>query len=121
MNSTVSNQEVLSADDTAGIQVLYGAAISPTPVPTPGSGSPSHLANISTRIGVGTGDNVLIGGFIVNGTQSKRVMVRAIGPSLVVNGVGDALPDPVLILHSSSGVIASNDDWPSGSQANEIL
>jgi hypothetical protein len=121
MNSTVSDQEVLSGDDIAGIQVLYGAAISPTPVPTPGSGVPSHLANISTRIRVGTGDNVLIGGFIVNGTQSKRVIVRAIGPSLVVNGVGDALSDPVLILHNSSGVIASNDDWPSGSQANEIL
>jgi len=90
-------------------------------VPTPGPGSPSHLANISTRVRVGVGDNVLIGGFIINGTQSKMVMVRAIGPSLVVNGVGGVLSDPVLELHGASGVIASNDDWVSSSQTNEIL
>jgi hypothetical protein len=121
MNSTIGDQEVLAPDDIAGIQFLYGAPIPPTPVPTPGLGSPSHLANISTRVGVGLGDNVLIGGFIINGTQSKTVLVRAIGPSLAADGVGGVLSDPVLELHSSSGIIASNDDWVSGSQSHQIL
>ena len=121
MNSIISNQEVLSADDIAGGQSLYGAplAVTPTPTPPPGS-SPSHLANISTRIKVGLGDNVLIGGFIISGAQSKKVILRAIGPSLAASGVANALADPVLELHDSGGVIGSNDDWQSGSQADEI-
>jgi Matrixin len=118
MNSIISNQEVLSDDDIAGIQSIYGAP-EVTPTPTPGS-SPSHLANISTRIKVGVGDNVLIGGFIINGTQSKKVILRAIGPSLAASGVANALVDPVLDLHDSGGVIGSNDDWQAGSQAGEI-
>jgi hypothetical protein len=121
MNSIISDQEVLSADDIAGGQSIYGAppAVTPTPTPAPGS-SPSHLANISTRIKVGLGDNVLIGGFIINGTQSKKVILRAIGPSLAASGVANALADPVLELHDSGGVIGFNDDWQSGSQAGEI-
>ena len=121
MNSIISNQEVLSADDIAGGQSIYGAppAVTPTPTPAPGS-SPSHLANISTRIKVGLGDNVLIGGFIINGTQSKKVILRAIGPSLAASGVANALANPVLELHDSGGVIGFNDDWQAGSQAGEI-
>lgn len=121
MNSIISNQEVLSADDIAGGQSLYGAAPAPTPVPTPGPGSPSHLANISTRMQVGAGDNLLIGGFIVQGTEAKKVILRALGPSLAAQGVANALADPVLELHGASGVIASNDDWSVGSQVSEIL
>jgi len=60
---------------------------------------------------VETGENVLIGGFIVTGTDPKKVIVRAIGPSLAFN---DALADPVLELHASSGaLIATNDNWRS--------
>ena len=56
-----------------------------------------------------TGDNVLIGGFIVTGTQPKRIIVRAIGPSLPLAGT---LADPVLELRDSSGgLILSNDNW----------
>ena len=56
-----------------------------------------------------TGDNVLIGGFIVTGTQPKKIIVRAIGPSLPLAG---ALADPVLELRNSSGgLIRSNDNW----------
>jgi hypothetical protein len=119
MNSIISNQEVLAADDLAGGQSLYGAL--PAPLPTPGPGSPSHLANISTRVQVGVDENVLIGGFIVQGTEAKKVILRAIGPSLVTQGVANALADPVLELHTSSGVIASNDDWNSSSQVGEIV
>jgi Matrixin len=121
MNSIISDQEVLSADDIAGGQSIYGVPPAPTPVPTPGPGSPSHLANISTRMKVGIGENVLIGGFIVEGTQSKKVIVRAIGPSLTAGGVANALADPVLELHDSGGgIIASNNDWLSSPQAGEI-
>jgi hypothetical protein len=135
MNSIVSNQEVLSSDDIAGGQFLYGAPVAlptptptpvptptPTPNPTPTPGTPaSHLANISTRMKVGLGQNVLIGGFIIQGTQAKQLIIRAIGPSLSANGITGAISDPTLELHNSAGgVIASNDDWQDGPQASQI-
>ena len=72
----------------------------------------SILGNISTRSFVQTGDNVMIGGFIVQGTQPKRVIVRAIGPELTQYGVPNALANPTLELHDGTGaLIASNDNW----------
>ena len=72
----------------------------------------SILANVSTRSFVQTGDNVMIGGFIVQGTTSKRVIVRAISPELTQYGVPNALNNPTLELHDSTGaLIASNDNW----------
>ena len=192
MNSIMSNQEVLSPDDIAGGQYLYGAApiVTPTPTPTPAPtatptatptptptpaptstptptpaptatptpaptatpiptpiptpdptptatptptpnptstptatppASSSHLANISTRIRVGQDENVLIGGFIISGTAPKKLILRAIGPSLSASGVPNTLPDPFLRLHDPTGaVIASNDDWQQGTQGAEI-
>jgi hypothetical protein len=77
------------------------------------------LANISTRLRVETGDNALIGGFIITGTQQKRIIVRAIGPSLPLAGV---LADPILELRNSSGgLILSNDNWRVGGQEAEII
>jgi hypothetical protein len=68
-----------------------------------------HLANISTRLAVGTADNVLIAGFIVTGSQPKRIIVRGLGPLLPVS---ENLPDPTLELRDSSGgLVASNDNW----------
>lgn len=73
--------------------------------------SPSTALNISTRLPVGTGQNVLIGGFIIQGPIAKTVMIRAIGPSLPLTG---ALQDPILELHDGTGaIIASNDNWRS--------
>jgi hypothetical protein len=73
----------------------------------------SYLGNISTRSFVQTGDNVMIGGFIVQGTQSKRVILRAIGPELTRFGIQNAMADPTLELHNAAGaLIAFNDDWP---------
>jgi hypothetical protein len=124
MNSIVSNQEVLSSDDMAGGQFLYGPPSAPTPTPTPTatpSGSASHLVNISTRMKVSTGQNVLIGGFIIKGTQSKTLVVRAIGPSLSTLGVTNVLADPILEIHDAvGGVVATNDDWQDGLQASLI-
>jgi hypothetical protein len=72
----------------------------------------SILGNISTRAFVQTDDSVMIGGFIVQGIQSKRVILRAIGPELSQYGVPNFLPDPKLELHDSTGaLIASNDNW----------
>jgi hypothetical protein len=68
--------------------------------------------NISTRLRVEIGDNVMIGGFIVNGNAPKNVAVRGIGPSLTGFGISDALADPTLELRDSIGaVLAGNDDW----------
>jgi hypothetical protein len=140
MNSIVSNQEVLSADDIAGGQFLYGPAVPPMPTPTPAAtptstptatpiatptATPSdgtgHLVNISTRMSVGTGQNVLIGGFIITGTQSKTLVLRALGPSLSAAGVLGVLDDPVLELHNSAGgIVTSNDNWHDGAQASQI-
>ena len=76
--------------------------------------SDSKLANISSRGKVETGDDVIIGGFILgpDGLPNAKVVVRAIGPSLVDAGVMGALQDPTLELHDSSGnLIASDDNW----------
>src|SRR5439155_376057 len=72
----------------------------------------ANLGNISTRASVQTGDNVMIGGFIVEGTGTKRVIIRAIGPELGQFGVPYPLQDPTLELHDGTGtLIASNDNW----------
>jgi hypothetical protein len=60
---------------------------------------------------VQTGDNVMIGGFIVQGSGAKRVIVRAIGPELTQHGVPNSLADPTLELHNAAGAwIAHNDN-----------
>ena len=67
-----------------------------------------------------TGDNILIGGFIITGTQPKRIIVRAIGPSLSSFFAG-TLADPILELRDSSGgLLASNDNWRSDQEAEII-
>jgi N-acetylneuraminic acid mutarotase len=74
--------------------------------------APARLANLSTRAFVQTGDDVIIGGFIVQGTEPKRVIIRAIGPELTQYGVPNALPNPTLELHDTTGaMIASNNNW----------
>jgi len=89
------------ADNTTGIGVVEAYDLDRT--------GNSILANISTRALVQTGDNVLIGGFIVLGSASQQVIVRALGPS---TGVAGAMADPMLELHDSNGsVIGSNDNW----------
>jgi hypothetical protein len=71
-----------------------------------------RMANISSRVAVGTAQNVAIAGFIISGDSSKRVMVRALGPSLTPFGVAGALSDPMLDLRDGAGnQIATNDNW----------
>jgi hypothetical protein len=74
--------------------------------------SNSRLANMSSRGSVGTGDNVLISGFIVGDVESATVVVRAVGPSLAPFGVSDPLSDPTLTIYDAKGAaIATNDNW----------
>jgi hypothetical protein len=74
--------------------------------------TPTELGNISTRMNVGTNDNVLIGGIIIQGTAPKKVIIRAIGAELTQRGVPGALQDPTLELHNGSGaLIGQNDNW----------
>ena len=76
-------------------------------------GARPQLLNISTRLSLGNGHAVGIGGFIITGTEPKKVIVRAIGPSLSASGLENVLADPVLEIHGGPGntLIAMNDNW----------
>src|SRR5206468_8644841 len=91
-------------NNTTGVALVEVYDLSP--------GANSSLGNISTRSFVQTGEHVMIGGFIVQGSGRKRVIIRAIGPELTQFGIADALANPRLELHNRTGtLIASNDDW----------
>ncbi len=98
---------------------LYGTGVAPTtPTPSPAPPPSAILANISTRSRVGTQGSVLIGGFIITGTAPKKIMARAIGPSLPIN---DAIADPFVALYDSVfNVVWSNNNWRSD-QEEEII
>ena len=85
------------------------------------SGPGSTLLNIATRGQVGTDPNALIGGFIMGGTESKQILVRATGPSLAAFGIPNVLADPILELHDMNGaLIDSNDNWMDSPQKPQI-
>lgn len=86
-----------------GVSIVEVYELSPNETP--------QLINISTRGRVGTGNNVMIGGFVVGGTTPKRVLVRTLGPTLSQFGVTGALADPSIELNSGGQAIATNDDW----------
>lgn len=95
---------VLSADDAVHA-VAYDAVV----VRVTGHDA---LANISTRVQVGTSNNVAIAGFIIIGNAAKQVVLRGLGPSLTGAGVQSPLADPILELHSADGsLLMRNDDW----------
>jgi hypothetical protein len=112
------NASVVAAQNVKADYVVTGSG-NPTPTPTPPAGSAPTLANISTRAVVGTNENVLIGGFIVTGTEAKRVIIRGIGPSLPLPG---KMLDPTLELHDSSGAtIGFNNNWGQSANSQEIV
>jgi len=80
------------------------------------------LANISTRSQVLTGDNVMIGGFVIQGSGPQTVVISATGPSLAAFGISNPLADPTLTLVRSSdqSVVASNDNWQDAPNAAQI-
>jgi sugar lactone lactonase YvrE len=81
----------------------------------------ARAANISSRGLVLTGDNVMIAGFILGGTQGKQIILRALGPSLRNSGINDFLADPEIQLVNANGaIVASNDDWQQSPNATAI-
>ena len=84
------------------------------------TGNQSKLLNVSTRMLVVTGERVLIGGFVLTGSEPKKIAMRAIGPSLS-GGISNALADPTLELHGPTGsLITSNDNWQTDSGAADL-
>jgi glucuronoarabinoxylan endo-1,4-beta-xylanase len=92
----------------SGGSVTSADAILTVKTPT----APTQLINISMRSPVGTGDNVQIAGFVIEGSGTKQVLIRAAGPALGSSfGLTGVLTDPVIEVHDRTSVIASNDDW----------
>jgi hypothetical protein len=104
---------------SGGQRLVTATATDPAGNTSEFSASVGQLLNISTRMRVQTGENVLIGGFIITGTDPKRVLTRAIGPSLsqFFSGV---LADPTLQLFQGSTLLQSNDDWKTDQQAEIV-
>lgn len=107
MNANVSNVDTVQADDIAGVQAIYNTGPSYLT-----STSAPDLLNISTRASVGTGDNVLIGGFIVQGSQPATVVLRALGGSLRASALSPVLEDTTITVYDANhNQVAFNDDW----------
>lgn len=107
---TVADGLDTSDVQTATVYVRSASAVTP------------RLVNIATRAYCSTGNNVTIGGFVISGAASKRVLIRAVGPTLVKQGIGAAevLLDPMIEVHHGDSVIATNDNWGDNANAAEI-
>jgi hypothetical protein len=79
----------------------------------------SVLSNLSTRTTLAAGES-LIGGVAVAGLASRRLLIRAIGPSLAQFGVTDALADPTLAVYSGQALLATNDNWSEAANAPDV-
>jgi serine protease AprX len=109
--ATVAPTATATATPTAAASATATATPTPTPL--------TVLGNISSRLEVGTGDDALIGGFIITGTQDKTVVVRALGPSL---NLPDKLANPILELRDSTGALLQlNDDWSTSPNRQPII
>jgi hypothetical protein len=95
-----------TGDSGVALAEIYDAT--PAGAFTPAS---PHLVNISARVRVGTGGNILIAGFVIGGSTSRTVLIRASGPALVPFGVAGTLPDPELELHAGATLVGSNVGW----------
>jgi hypothetical protein len=104
----------VGAGGGSGVTLLEVYDADPAATPT------AKLINASTRAFVGTGESVLIPGFVISGTGSVRLLIRAAGPALTPLGVTGALADPQITLYSGATAIATNDNWSSATNAAEI-
>ena len=117
------DQRSLSGGVITNVQLFATNSHGTTTIPLVFFNAPTGAVNIATRIAVGTGDDVLIGGFIITGNAPKKVVIRAIAPSVKLNGqpVPGTLRDPVLELYDATRtLLGSNDDWRSN-QEKEII
>jgi hypothetical protein len=112
---TVSANQAGNAGYNAAPQVTQSFAILAAP-------SPARMSNISTRMQVLTGNDVMIGGFVIGGAGTKRVAIVATGPSLSAFGIATPLANPTLRLVRSSDqvVLATNDNWQTASNAAQL-
>jgi cyclophilin family peptidyl-prolyl cis-trans isomerase len=117
----VFGNQVGSASVTVTATDLDGAMVSDTftvNVIAP----PGRLIQLSTRMQVGTGDNALIGGFIMQGASPKRLMIRGVGPSLAAFNLENLLANPTLELRDSTGaLVASNDNWGDAANKQDMM
>ena len=116
MNSMVSNLDTLAQDDINGVTTIYGTGPAYNSIP-----NGPVLMDLSTRGTTSTGNSVLIGGFIIQGSQPAKLVVRCLAFSLASYGIPNALGDSVIELYDSNhNLIASNDDWFTSSNAQTI-
>jgi hypothetical protein len=103
---------VSAPEGASGVVLLevYDASSATTP----------SLVNASARAYVGTGENVLIPGFVIGGSGTLRVLIRAVGPTLANFNVAGALADPTITLYRDKIVLATNDNWSSAANASAI-
>ncbi len=87
---------------------------------TDAADSSARLVNASTRAFVGTGEQVLIPGFVISGVGTVKLLLRAVGPTLANLGVAGALADPQMTLFQSSTTIGANDNWSTAANASEV-
>jgi hypothetical protein len=107
MNSRTGDLDTVAQDDINGVTAIYGTGPAYNSVP-----NGPVLMNLSTRGITNTGDNVLIGGFVIEGSQPAQFVIRAIAFSLSTFGITDALADPDIELYDvNHNLVASNDDW----------
>ena len=110
-NTNASNRHANPDTNTNSNSVDHPPTPTPSSTPTP-IPAPAQALNISTRMRVETGSNVLIAGFIIAGTAPENVILRGIGPSLSAVGISDPLNDPTLQLFDASGtLLIANDNW----------
>src|SRR5262249_54019912 len=116
MNSKVSDLDTLAQDDINGVTSIYGTGPAYLSIP-----DGPVLMDLSTRGNTSTGNNFLIGGFIIQGSQPAQVIVRCLAGSLASFGVPNALSDSVIELHAANNqLIASYDDWFTSNDAQTI-
>ena len=116
MNSRTSNLDAQAQDDINGVTAIYGSGPAYRSIPTG-----PVLMNLSTRGVTNTGDNVLIGGFVVQGSQPAQFIIRGIAFSLSAFGVANPLTDPVIELYDlNHNLLATNDDWFTSTDAPTI-
>jgi len=116
MNSRVSDLDTLAQDDINGAIAIYGTGPAYNSIP-----NAPVLMDLSARGTTFTGNNVLIGGFIVQGSQPVQLIVRCLAYSLASYGIPGALGDSVIELYdANNNLIASNDDWFTSSDAETI-
>lgn len=113
--------QVTGVGGSTGVALVEAFDTDPTLPSDPGFSSQPRLINLSARTQVGTGDNILIAGFIINGDVPKRLMIRGIGPTLSQFGVTGLLADPQLQVFSGETIVAQNDDWGTSNNLAEIV